>query len=162
MFCLASKIAWLCAQDEIKREELQNLSSLCDRFMRRFQSTFGVAEMKFSVHLVSHIPLAVLLYGPLQNVSCYGPEDHIGKISRKVLLMNNTAKHIMKNSVQLQLSTHKLQSITVDMRSSHDARIFSLANRVLGRRNGDFVFRECGNRYQLIGRPTLRPTTKQS
>ncbi len=52
--------------------------------MKRFETVFGVREMKYSVHLVSHLWYAVQLYGPLNIVFCYGPEDHIEQIARKI------------------------------------------------------------------------------
>ena len=145
----------MSTQDEINLDEIGHLDDLCGRVMRQLESVFGVAERKFCIHLVSHIPFATRLYGPLQNVSCYGPEDQIGKISRRVLSMNNTAKHIMNSSILLQLATMKLQDKPADLRSSHDSRMVCLANRILGRRNGGLSFKQCNERYRPIGKPSL-------
>jgi len=82
--CLASRIAYSCTKDSIAPADIQDLKDLCQRFMISFQKSFGISEVKYSVHLVSHLWNAVELYGPLHVVSCYGPEDQIGKITRKI------------------------------------------------------------------------------
>ncbi len=84
VYCLASRIAFTCTKDVISTDDIDELKLLCDRFMIAFQESFGIRLMKFSIHLVSHLWYAVQLYGPLHVVSCYGPEDHIGRITRKI------------------------------------------------------------------------------
>ena len=84
VLCLASRIAYLCTTDAIPSAVVDELQELCSRFMTSFQEAFGVPQMKYSIHLVSHLWYAVRLYGPLHVVSCYGPEDQIGRVTRKI------------------------------------------------------------------------------
>ena len=55
VFCTASRIAWLCTSDSIAPGDVVALEELCSNFMREFEAVFGVAEMKFSIHLMSHV-----------------------------------------------------------------------------------------------------------
>ena len=68
--------------------------------------------MKFSVHLVSHLHLALQYFGPLSNMACYGPENEIGRITRNVLSMYNTTKHLMNNYAVLNQTSLMLADIT--------------------------------------------------
>ena len=87
------------------------LQDYCHQFMSLFQDTFGVEHMKFSVHLVSHLHLALQYFGPLSNMACYGPENEIGRITRNVLSMYNTTKHVMNNYVILNQASLLLADI---------------------------------------------------
>jgi hypothetical protein len=82
--CLVSRIAHSCTMDSISAADVVALKKLCRRFMMAFEASFGTAEMKYPIHLISHLWYAVQLYGPLHIVSCYGPEDQIGKVTRKI------------------------------------------------------------------------------
>ncbi|XP_055356187.1 uncharacterized protein LOC129601417 isoform X1 [Paramacrobiotus metropolitanus] len=108
VFCHASRVIWLCTKESITTTDINELQTQCHDFLKSFQHYFGIGEMKYSVHLMQHIPYAVELFGPLHILSCYGPEHNIGKISRRVLAMNNTAKHIMNNFNMLTTCALKL------------------------------------------------------
>lgn len=77
VICLASRIAHSCTKDTIAYGEIDVIKDLATEFMVAFKKSFGIEEMKYGSHLILHIWRAVELYGPLQNVSCYGPEDMI-------------------------------------------------------------------------------------
>ena len=79
--------------------------------MELFELTFGVQHIKYSIHLISHLHLALRYYGPLTNVACYGPEDQIGKITRNVLSMSNTTINLMNNYTILNETSLLLATI---------------------------------------------------
>ena len=79
--------------------------------MTLFEASFGVEHMKFSVHLVSHLHLALQYFGPLSNMACYGPENEIGRITRNVMSMYNTTKHLMNNYTILNQTSLLLAGI---------------------------------------------------
>ncbi|XP_055356746.1 uncharacterized protein LOC129601863 [Paramacrobiotus metropolitanus] len=122
VFCHASRIIWLCTKEAISPTDVAELRDHCNQFLESFQTCFGISEMKYSVHLTQHIAYAVELFGPLHILSCYGPEHHIGKISRKVLAMQNTAKHIMNNSNTLTACAIKLNEARSSCRTDNDVR----------------------------------------
>jgi hypothetical protein len=154
VFCLASCIAWTCTKDEITPTDVENLKDWCRRFMVQFEAVFTDQEMKFSIHLMSHIWFAVTLFGPLQNVSCYGPEDHIGKISRKILSMYNTSKHVMNTFVLLTKSSLLVEEIA-DRPTATDWKVVRVANRILGRRCAIFEKSSDSGSCRLIGKPIV-------
>lgn len=137
IFCLASNIGRTSTQDEITEAELEGLKDACRRFMVCFEAVFGVTEMKYSVHLVWHIWFAVTLYGPLGNVSCYGPEDQIGKIARKIKSSHNTAKHVMDTFTTMTKCGMLVEAIIDNPRNS-DRKVIKVAERILGRKNSVF------------------------
>ncbi|XP_055349785.1 uncharacterized protein LOC129596508 [Paramacrobiotus metropolitanus] len=114
--------------------------------------------MKYFVHLMQHIPYAVELFGPLHILSCYGPEHNIGKISRRVLAMNNTAKHIMNNSNMLTTCALKLNEArnnSTGISATHHA-----VSAVLGlSREAEFLPEAgvSGARCTFIGKATPLP-----
>ncbi|OWA54058.1 hypothetical protein BV898_18480 [Hypsibius exemplaris] len=153
VFCIASNIGYICTLDELAPIHLDILEELCPQFMQQFETVFGESEMKFSIHLMSHVWFAATLFGPLSHVSCYGPEDSIGKISRKVLSMNNTSKHIMNACLHLTRSTLIAEEVA-DGGLSVDHRMSKLACRVLGRNCSVFKTKDCYGTCTLIGKPT--------
>lgn len=71
--------------------------------MEAFQEAFGVEEMKYSIHLVSHSWYAVELIGPVHIVSCYGPENQIGQITKLIVSHHDITKNVMKNAVTMKM-----------------------------------------------------------
>ncbi|OQV14460.1 hypothetical protein BV898_11302 [Hypsibius exemplaris] len=151
VYCLTSRIAYNCTKDSINSADVTALRKLCDRFMRAFQDAFGVQEMKYSIHLVTHLWYAVELNGPLHVVSCYGPEDQIGKITRKALGMNNTTKNIMNNAVILTECAARLESFRMDDQNT-DQRVIGAIRRALGVRSGVFTRRGIEGSCKMLGK----------
>ena len=121
--------------------------------MEAFQTSFGVPEMKYSIHLVSHIWLAVQLYGPLHIVSCYGPEDQIGKITRKIVTGNNITKNIMNNAIITRECTILLESCRLAP-DSMDYRVLGEIRSALGIRSGVFVKTDEHGCCRMLGKAT--------
>ncbi|OQV24169.1 hypothetical protein BV898_02119 [Hypsibius exemplaris] len=151
VYCLTSRIAYNCTKDSISSADVAVLRTLCERFMRSFQSAFGVQEMKYSVHLVTHLWYAVALNGPLHIVSCYGPEDQIGQITRKALGMNNTTKNIMNNTVILTECEARLECLRMDDQST-DQRVVGAIRKALGIRSGVFTTRGLEGSCEMLGK----------
>ncbi|OWA54227.1 hypothetical protein BV898_18638 [Hypsibius exemplaris] len=149
--CLASRLAFQCTKDNISAADVLELKSLCDRFMTAFQSSFGVEHMKYSIHLMSHLWYAVELYGPLQIVSCYGPEDHIGKITRKVKGRNNITKHIMNAAVMLNKSTELLHTMSLEG-GDRDYRVLQAMCCVQGLPRGHYISHGLDGTCRLTGK----------
>ena len=112
ILCLASSIAWTCTKDSVTRADIADVEKWCGKFLHAFQEFFGVRAMKYSVHLVQHIPMAMKLFGPLHLVSCYRPENEIGKISRRICGTNNTTKQIMNSFLTLTECSNYLHDVT--------------------------------------------------
>jgi hypothetical protein len=151
VYCLASCIAYGCTKDSISQRDIKSLRKLCDKFMRTFEDTFGVGEMKYSIHLVSHLWYAVELNGPLHIISCYGPEDQIGKVSRKVQAMHNTTKNIMNNAVILTDCTMMLESIRMSPETT-DYRVLGAVQAALGVRSSTFATSGTQGTCRMLGK----------
>ncbi|GAU94546.1 hypothetical protein RvY_06301 [Ramazzottius varieornatus] len=99
----------------------------CDMYMRLFEEIFGVEQMKYSVHLISHLHLALRYYGPLSTVSCYGPENQIGRVTRNIQSMSNTTKPLMNNYAILNQSSIILATIAIETQDKINAQqVFSI------------------------------------
>lgn len=55
---LASSIAWTRTQDSFTAHDVKAMEKSCADFLKKFQNFFSVRAMKYSVHLVQHIPMA--------------------------------------------------------------------------------------------------------
>ena len=124
--------------------------------MEAFQTSFGVPEMKYSIHLVSHIWLALQLYGPLHIVSivsCYGPKDQIGKITRKIVTGNNITKNIMNNTLITRECTILLESCRLAPDFT-DHRVLGEIRSAFGIRSGVFVKTNEHGCCRMLGKAT--------
>ena len=86
--------------------------------------------MKFAVHSMQHIPFALKLYGPLHLVSCYRPENEIGKISRRICGTNNTTKEIM-STFQVVSECRKFVVDILSKDSKKSQIVIDVASRIL-------------------------------
>ena len=130
ILCLASSIAWTCTKDAVSSSDISTVEEWSRVFLIEFQKHFGVQAMKYSVHLVQHIPLALRLFGPLHLVSCYRPENEIGKISRRICGTNNTTKQIMESFLTLTECGNYLHDVTTP-KSNRDSLVVKTAHQVM-------------------------------
>ncbi|GAV07038.1 hypothetical protein RvY_16926 [Ramazzottius varieornatus] len=151
---LASSIAWSCTQDSVTRDDVTKIERLSSDFLQNFEKYFGVGLMKYSVHVVQHIPMALNLFGPLHLVSCYGPESEIGKISRRICGTNKTTKQIMNSFLTLtECSSYLNDAIAPD--SNKDKLVIRTALHVLNLPMPVFSAKVLEGVCRLLGRPQL-------
>ena len=97
ILCLSSSVKWLATKDSMIEKEISTVEKLCDVFVCKFEHYFGEEEMKFFMHLMQHLGYTLRLHGLLRNVPCYGPENEIGKIGRRVCAFDNTTNNIIND-----------------------------------------------------------------
>lgn len=74
----------LLNQASISNQDLELATSLLLLFVCEFQELFGVRNMSFNVHCLTHLPDVVRALGPLWASSCFGFESLNGKLARLV------------------------------------------------------------------------------
>ncbi|GAU90563.1 hypothetical protein RvY_02964 [Ramazzottius varieornatus] len=112
--------------------------------------------MKFSIHLMQHVAHNIRLHGPLQNISCYGPENEIGRIGRRVCAYNNTTKSIMADFRVLAECSVLVENIMNKPGTSE--QVVRSARNVLGLTDTIFYSKTSSGCCKLVGRPEENTT----
>ncbi|GAU87279.1 hypothetical protein RvY_00158 [Ramazzottius varieornatus] len=154
ILCLASSIAWTCTRDSVTVHDVKTVEKACTTFLKNFQNFFGVRAMKYSVHLVQHIPMALRLFGPLHLVSCYRPENEIGKISRRICGTNNTTKQIMNSFLTLTECSNYLSDV-ISLDSKKNSLVMKTVLQVMDLPMPVFSATASEGRCRLLGKPEL-------
>ena len=152
ILCLASVVAWTSTKDSVSVADIKNVEKWCTKFLAKFQEFFGVKYMKFSVHLMRHISLALRQFGPLHLVSCYRPENEIGKIARRICGTNNTTKQIMNSFMALTQCSNFMDDIIAPESRKHPL-VVKTAMQVLGVPMPVFSFNAGTGTCRLLGKP---------
>ena len=147
--CLLSRVAWLVTQDEVTQDDVKEVESKSIRFVKAFQEYFGVDQMKYSIHLMIHIALALKLFGPLHLVSCYRPENELGRVARRICGTYNSTKNIMDSFLKLNECAARMQEMLAD----NNAQVVATARCILGILQTPFVRKSSAGTCRLIGKP---------
>ncbi|KAE8751753.1 hypothetical protein FOCC_FOCC001602 [Frankliniella occidentalis] len=86
---------------------------LLDKFVKDFQSLFGLRNMSHNVHKCLHLPLVVENLAPLHLVNCFKYEDMNGRIARLAHGSRHAGLQIYSNLsmvTQLPLLIHSMKS----------------------------------------------------
>ncbi|GAV06911.1 hypothetical protein RvY_16820 [Ramazzottius varieornatus] len=156
ILCLTSRIAWLSTQDSISQKDISIVDRLSNVLLRKFERYFGEQEMKFSVHLA----LSLRIHGPLENVSCYGPENEIGVIGRRIRALNNTTKSIMNDFRTLTECAVMVEELVSN--ESVPQLVTRTARSIMGMTESIFYARGPSGICRLIGNPEKIPSKRIS
>ncbi|GAU89584.1 hypothetical protein RvY_02119 [Ramazzottius varieornatus] len=148
LVCLLSRIGWLATHDEIDHESLKEIESRCTRYVKTFQDYFGIEQMKYFIHLMLHLPLAIELFGPLHLSSCYRPENQIGRVTRKIC---NHTKNIMDSFLKLQECTARME----DMLTFANSKVMTTAKRLMRVPASPHVIKGVAGTCRLIGQSNV-------
>lgn len=109
-----SQICDLSMRPRLDKSDMESLSSLCVSFFNHFSSTYyrGLDSrlhlMKYTVHLVLHIPSSTLFCGPLVCLSQFSTERYIGIIKGSIHAKNLYAESTIRRWI-FQQSVHLCQ-----------------------------------------------------
>lgn len=141
-------------QDEISEETFVRSEKMLDEFIERFQQLYGIEEMTYNIHLVTHIVDCSRDYGPLWAFSLFvfedvngvvkkyvkGPKEPIIQIANRCVMShirNNAEVNFMKPTVKAfwdKLSRVQLFS------TEHKAGVFYLDNSFINKYGDNRIF----------------------
>lgn len=107
-FLSLSNGVFILCKDEISNDEFRTASLSIENFVKTFESCYGLRNMRFNVHLVSHLPECVKVMG---NLFCYsmfsfeskngflgkvlsGTKDIVKELSRKYCVVSKYFQNI--------------------------------------------------------------------
>ncbi|GAU90399.1 hypothetical protein RvY_02819 [Ramazzottius varieornatus] len=140
--------------------DISIVDRLSNVFLRKFERYFGEEEMKFSFHLVQHLALSLKIHGPFQNVSCYGPENQIGVIGRRIRALNNNTKSIMNDFRTLTECAVMVEELVSN--ESVPQLVTRTARSIMGMTESIFYARGPSGICRLIGNPEKIPSKRIS
>ena len=96
----------LLTQTSVSQDDINFASILINKFVHLYQELYGSLNMTYNLHCHLHLPAQVLLYGPLQMVSCF-PFEGFFKICHGLFYGTRAlAEQILKNvNIKQYLST---------------------------------------------------------
>ena len=117
--------------------------------MNKFQKFFGQEEIKYSIHLMLHIGLAIKMFGPLHLVACYRPENEIGKIARRVCGTYHHTESIMDTFLKISHCGAELD----EMAHNSTGAVKDVVSFLLGMPIVPFIRKSTDGVCRLIGKP---------
>lgn len=93
-FLLLSNGIFLLLKDNISDADYVLAKRKLLTFHKQFQILYGIQNMVYNVHIVSHIPESVKNCGPLWSTSCFHFEDNNGVLGKYVIGPTDVLKQI--------------------------------------------------------------------
>lgn len=103
-FIKLSQAIFIFLKESITQEEFKIGSKLIFEFLFEFQHLYGVKNMRFNVHLLTHLPLSCLYNGPLWCNSLYSFESKNRFLN---LLINGTNNIIQEAASKISITQQK-------------------------------------------------------
>lgn len=152
-YLLVSSIT-LLLQDEISEDAFESSERMLLQFVERFEQLYGIEEMTYNVHLVSHIVDCSRDYGPLWTFSLFvfedvngvlkkyvkGPKEPIIQIANRCVMShtrNNAEVSFMQSSVK---SFWDKLSRTQSSPTENKSESFYLDNRYVNKYSDNRIF----------------------
>lgn len=86
---------------------------------------------------------AARVAGPFHSVSCYGPDNEIGKTGRRIVSHLNTQKNMMVNFVTMKICERTLGDY-VQRKETIEARVLNVCRKLLEECQAEYLNQSIG------------------
>ncbi|XP_034255464.1 uncharacterized protein LOC117653720 isoform X2 [Thrips palmi] len=104
LFSLLSEGVFLLSQDSVSDENIDESERLLEMFVTEVQEVYGVGRMRFNIHMILHLAMAVRLWGPLQLHSTFPYEGWNKKLRDHISSPNGAVDQIVLRFLLLSLA----------------------------------------------------------
>lgn len=98
----------ICAETCCKYNEIA--SQLLKQFVNDFSILYGPHLISYNVHSLIHLPMYVLIHGPLDNFSCFRYENYLQEIKKSIKSIKYPLQEIFNRIMEKQSIDDKLSS----------------------------------------------------
>jgi len=117
-------------KDTVTENDLAAATSKITKFVQEIPTIYGLCQMSFNVHQLTHLPFSVKMYGPLWCTSAFSFEGHNQKLKRLCHGTNSIPSQIARQFNILQSIPQLLKETTTSADVSN--RVAKLVNDWLG------------------------------
>lgn len=124
-FVKLSQAVYIFLKDSITETEFMIGSNLIFEFLMEFQLLYGISNMRFNVHLLTHLPLSLLYNGPLWCSSLYSYESKNHFLN---LLINGTHNIVQESANKISIQQQKFIGVNLNRKDKHycyEGKIFT-------------------------------------
>lgn len=107
---LSAAVHILLSPSLCKPALIQHAEVLLINFVQHFQGLYGQENVVYNVHSLIHLPQDALRYGPLDNVSAFPFENHLGKIKKMVRKPSQPLQQIVRRISEKEHSNVRQKS----------------------------------------------------
>ncbi|KAM7306423.1 uncharacterized protein ISCGN_010127 [Ixodes scapularis] len=117
-FELFASALYILTKTEVTREDVDLSTEKLTEFVVATEFLYGKTHMSSNLHMLLHLPKAVLLHGPLWALSCFPFESNMGHLLKLISSSNGVPFQILSR-ILLRNSFFELRSMASDEVREH-------------------------------------------